>query len=219
MRFSTFMASLGALTLLLTLPTLSQAQLPTIFSTGVDGSGTQLALGSNDPHYTSLTTGNPALVTNIPGRANPQLYTLQSPTSRWVWDFADASGTLPGVHNFTTTFSLTALDVSGGLTLTGRFAADNAALVYLNNALIGATSNGPNGNQGFVAFANFSTSSSFVTGANTLRFEVTDFGGFAGLNVDQVSLSPGAAAPEPGSLVLLSLGVVGGIVMRRRRGH
>jgi hypothetical protein len=218
MRLPTFAITSGLTLAFLAASMPAQAQ--TLFSTGVDSSGNQLALGADDPHYTSQTTGNPAQVINLLSRpANPQLYTLQSPTSRWIWDFSNAEGTLPGVHSFTTTFTLTAGQVSSSF-ITGKFAADNAALVYLNNTLIGATSNGPNGNQGFMAFVNFSTSSGLLTGLNTLRFEVTDFGAFAGLNVDKVSVVAASAAPEPGSLALLSLGVLGGLgVLRRRRGR
>jgi hypothetical protein len=207
-------SSLALMLLTASLPAQSQ----TIFSSGVDSSGNQLPLGANDPHYTSLTTGNPAQVTNVSGFANPQLYGLQSPTSRWIWNFADAQGTPAGVHSFTTTFTLTAGQASSSY-IAGKFAADNTALVYLNSTLIGATSNGPNGSQGFIAFTNFSTNSGLISGLNTLRFEVTDFGSFAALNVDKVSVVPASAAPEPGTLALLSLGALGGLGMLRRRGR
>ncbi len=213
MRFFTFAATSGLALALLALSMPAQAQ--TIFSTGVDSAGNQLALGANDPHYTSLTTGNPAQVQNT------QLYGLQSPTSRWIWNVAntnDIGNSTPGVHSFTTTFTLTAGQASSSY-ITGKFAADNRALVYLNSTLIGATSNGPNNNQGFVAFTNFSTSSGLIAGTNTLRFEVTDEGGFAGLNVDKASVVAASAAPEPGSLALLALGTLGALgVLRHRRG-
>ncbi len=210
MRFFTFTVASGLALALLAVSVPAQAQ--TIFSTGVDSAGNQLALGASDPHYTSLTTGNPAQVQNT------QLYGLQSPTSRWIWNNAntnDIGNSTPGVHSFTTTFTLTAGQASSSY-ITGKFAADNRALVYLNSTLIGATSNGPNNNQGFSAFANFSSNVGLIAGVNTLRFEVTDEGGFSGLNVDKAAVVAASAAPEPGSLALLVLGAVGGVFVRRR---
>ena len=210
MKFST-LATAASLTLaLLATPLAAKAQLPTIFSTGVDAFGSPLAVGSSDSHYQSLTTGLAAQV--LLDQQAPSPY-AQSPTSRWVWE--DSNGAGDGIRSFQTTFFLTSVQASSGLLLTGNFAADNMASVYLNGnpTAIGSTTNG---NHGFIAFAPFAASSGFVAGTNTLEFRVSnDSFSIGGLNVDRVRLT--ASAPEPGTLALLAFGVAGGIAVRRRK--
>ena len=213
MKFSTF-ATAASLTLaLLALPMLAKAALPTIFSTGVDAFGIPLPLGAADNHYLSFTTGIQARVLDDQHAPTPY---AQSPTSRWIWDTSDGNGT--GFHTFQTSFFVTPAQVASGLLLTGSFAADNLANVYLNNGTtsIGTTTNGVNGNQGFLTFAGFSASSGFIAGTNTLNFVVNNQGGEGGLNVDRVSLTA-TSAPEPGTLALLAFGISGGIAVRRRK--
>src|SRR4029077_18719780 len=62
--------------------------------------------------------------------------------------------------------------------------ADNCADVYLNGTLFGSQSTIPNclNTAHFTTVSTFSTTTGFNTGANTLRFDVTDGGVIAGLD-------------------------------------
>jgi hypothetical protein len=222
------MASLLTILGFATLANTQKAQaLPTIFNTGVDNLGSPLALGANDPHYTSLTTSLAAVVIN--DQLAPPY--VQNAGSKWIWDDANGISTDGStLHTFRTTFVLTPAEVASGLTLTGQFAADNIGNVFLNSGStsLGTTLPGGFGISGFLAFASFSGNSGFVAGTNTLDFVVdgnatgTSTGiSQAALNVRNVNLAvTGVAAPEPGTLALLTIGgmgVVSRLRLRRRK--
>ena len=79
--------------------------IPGLFNTGVDGAGTVLAGGSDDPHYTinELSDAAAKVMTNPHGS-----WIANDTNSKWIW--ANADGQPVNVtYTFATTFDLTGL--------------------------------------------------------------------------------------------------------------
>ncbi len=202
---------------------LPAAPIPGLFNTGVDDTGTPLVGGNGviDPHYVILsgpgdenypipavTYFNGAYFADQPGGTNGD--------SRWISVNRNGSNGSSGTYDFQTTFSLTGLD-PGTASITGKFAADNHITQTLINGVVvpGATSNT------FAAYTDFSISSDFVSGLNTLEFIVLDDGAPMALRVDSLvgSASPqgGGGVPEPESLALLGVAFAALAISRHRK--
>ncbi len=153
------------------------AQIP-IFSTGVDDSGNPLPLGSVDPHFVVVETGNQAVVLDpIAG-----VWVDNDTTSQWIWltsDMYQNTGTTnnPIIWTFRTTFDLTGFDPSTAQ-IDGLFAVDNG----LDDIKLNGNSL-PNSSGGFTSRTAFSITSGFQPGINTLEFIARDWGVVAGFNV------------------------------------
>jgi hypothetical protein len=182
-------------TLLGALAPLSGATIP-VFGTGLNAAGQFLAPGTADPHYTLtvnyLGTGsNPV----VPDGANSSEAAAQAvpvgwplvpgvwasdPNAQWISPTVDVVG-IPGVgmdtfYTYQTTFDLSAFETST-VQLSGEWTADN----YLGEVLLNGnpifTSDSCIGSGGAFAFQSlspFSISSGFVSGVNTLTFDVTN---------------------------------------------
>jgi hypothetical protein len=183
----------------------ANAQTFSLFSTGVDATGTPLANGATDSHYEYDNTGDAFVLTN----QDPGFY-VQSPTAKWIWTSADGSAT--GSRHFLYRFTLTTQEVASGITLTGRYATDNTGSIDLNENPLSFNSSG------FSTWTNFTITSNFRSGTNFLYFGVNNSSGPGGLIVDQLqyTVGPAASAPEPGTLALLALGGVGAFLRKRR---
>jgi hypothetical protein len=206
-------AILGLAAALSSLASPVEAASISLFNTGVDSSGTPLAGGSLDPHFTivsgpDVTTPVQAVV--VTNQNAHGLY-AQSPNSRWIW--ADASGNA-GVNSpyiFRLSFDLSGFDPDS-VTLSGSWAADNFGSILLNGAApigTGTFALFAHPISNFQSFHDFTITGGFVAGLNTLDFVITDDGVPGGLNV--TNLVGTAAVPEPSSLVLL-LGGFGAVV-------
>lgn len=185
-----------------------------LFNTGVDASGTPLAIGATDPHWTIVTsTTTPAIV------STPSSLYATSPDSSWVWVNANGSGS--GTHTFRLTFDLTGFDPST-VTISGAWGVDNTGEILLN----GITPVGTGTfdlptitTDNFTQFHNFVITGGFVAGVNTLDFVATDVDNLGGLNVNSLTgTATPAAVPEPSSVVLAGIGILGvlGYGLRRR---
>jgi len=197
--------------------TAEAAVIPGLFNTGVDANGAALVGGDGliDPHYLIVASTSP-------GYAGQQATTYTHPNywpndadSRWV-SLSGTGGPGENVTIYRLSFSLSGLDPATAQ-IAGAYAADNLARVYLNGLDTGWVTDA------FQALRSFSLTSGFVSGVNTLDFQVTDGAAPGALRVDSLMgvadvLSPPAGIPEPATWAMMLIGFFGmGGVLRGRR--
>lgn len=146
--------------------------IPGLYNTGINDLGTPLALGVSDDHY--IMTGP------IPGAvavSKHGLWTTAPAGSVWI---APTNGNVSdpgGNYDYILTFDLTGLDPTSA-TVQGQWATDNDSEIFLNGVNTGNT----RGLWGFTTLLDFTLSSGFVSGINTLEFRV--------INVPSTALNP-----------------------------
>lgn len=184
-----------------------------LFNTGVDALGNSLPDDAIDTHYT-VNGGTAYAVTSAGGfPIGPWLGDLT--TSSWISPATGTLGDLNQTYTYTTTFDLTGIDLTTA-SIAGRISTDDQ--------LTGITINGnaaaiPVGITSFTYWTNFSVSSGFLSGLNTLSFSVLNNGGGpTGLRVEYTGNNFVAAVPEPSSYALALAGIATAfLVLRRRR--
>ena len=192
------------------------APIPGLFNTGVDGGGVTTLVGTNDAHYALI--AGPITPIPISTVANPGWVPNNPPTSQWIGppDPPDTPNVdVPnGTYIYELIFDLTGLDETTAQ-ISGDWSSDNSSLVRLNGTpAAGIPHSG--GSTAFQSFDTFSFNTGFVSGFNSLTFEVTNDGGPSGLHVDR--LTGTADVPEPASAILALLGMtVCGFIPRRKR--
>ncbi len=131
-------------------------------------------------------------------------------------------GVPTSTYTYTTTFNVDAGDLAG-YGVSGAFSSDNASKLFLNGSDTGIGAAYGNGGavpgDSYLQAFTFSLNSGFVAGLNTMSFVVTnDAGSVSGgwANPDPNGLrAEMQAVPEPCSMAVLGLGILG--VIRRRR--
>jgi hypothetical protein len=140
-------------------------------------------------------------------------------TSKWITPALNQGTSFDPSANGTYSWKLS-FDLSGFNAATanfsGRFAADNSAVVKLNGVQVGTAG-------GFSSFSSFNANSGFYSGLNTLEFVVTNLaqgsGNPTGLRVEflQSNVTP-VPEPETYAMLLAGLGLMGMISRRRMKG-
>ena len=170
-----------------------------VFGTGQDASGSALPVGQVDPHYSLISAPAgvpPAATTTLPNG----LWATNTVSADWISPGSSGDSSWPvGTYDYQTTFSLAGLDASTAQ-LTGQWASDNNACIFLNGNNTGSCTSFA----GFGSLQPFSVTSGFLSGTNTLDFIVTNGGGPTGVIAEVTgTASPVSGVPEPSSLLLL----------------
>ena len=191
-----------------------------LFNTGVDATGVRLPGGSADTHWQVVAgpgVSDPTSAVVVTNQ-NPGGNYFQTLDSSWIWVAANGVGAAGAAYTLRLQFDLTGYDIES-LTITGIWGADNTASMSLNGAspvgsgtfslpnVVLASHNTPH---------SFSITDGFVTGINTLEFQVVDTRNPGGLNVSGL-VAQANAIPEPASIVLLVAGLASLAALNRRR--
>jgi hypothetical protein len=196
-----------------------------LYSTGVDSSGNNLAAGANDPHYTLVTSSDPSFPGPNIQVVNPNEYpfppfagwhpNLTGPNAQWI--APNPNGTVAnGPFDYTTTFNLTGFNPTTA-SITGVASSDDEIVgLVLNGHAISFTT--PDQSYGSLFSFALNNPSFFVSGVNTLEFDTMNTHGYpTGLIVQMTGTAN--SVPEPTSMTLLGTGVASfaGLYWRKRR--
>jgi hypothetical protein len=183
-----------------------------LFDTGVDSSGTPLASGLLDPHYTVAVSA----IGPTTAVAGSLAATWLGPDAASQWISASGGPDVGALIDFQTTFTLPA-DFSIA-SITGQFATDNEMFdIYLNGESLGISQSN---SFGFTFWTPFSipSGSDFVGGLNTLDFVINNDGGPEGLRVEMTGdASIRSTVPDTYSTAILLGGVAFVAYLARRR--
>ncbi|MEI9962916.1 MAG: immunoglobulin domain-containing protein [Limisphaerales bacterium] len=193
-----------------------QSFLDELFNTGVDNTGALLASGSIDPHYTlgPVPSGIPV----GPGHYNvPSAVVVTNPwylppfsDSRWIAPATSPEGLTDGIYTYTNQFVLPAGVDAQTASISGRWAADNDATMYLNGLAPANQVSSIVSTNSFFIMANgfdhwtyFTVASGFQAypAVNTLYFLVTNQPGstpnYTGLRVEYTGASANCSTCTP----------------------
>jgi hypothetical protein len=140
-----------------------------------------------DPHYTLIQSAEPTLTgpdAIVVSQIAAGYWAAETAASKWLAPSPNQlyPGASPcnaaGNYVYRTTFDLTGYDLAS-VKISGQWAADNTgAAVRLNDTSLGITAGG------YSPLTPFVIESGFAAGANTLDFEITDYGCPNGLRVE-----------------------------------
>ena len=160
----------------------------TLFNTGLSDDRTQLLLGSEDPHYTVISSPDtstpppptPAIVTNL------NTWLVNTASSQWI-SVKHPNGGPNGWYRYRTTFDLTGFDLAT-VSLSISVAFDN----LMDDILLNGSSYmtqlfdqifGPFGT-GYTQWHSNTLQEGFIEGENSLDFVVNNTGTYTGFRAE-----------------------------------
>ena len=198
------------------------APITTLFGSGLDSSGNQLAPGATDLDYIVLETGETGTSAEVVSSAlATSAYLANDAGSQWIWE--NSTGWPNKVtRTFRTTFDLTGFDPTTAV-INGLWGVDNFGEDILINGISTGHSLLVYGYANFENLYPFVIDSGFQSGINTLDFVVRDRELIAALRTqlsgtaDPTVVLGVTTVPEPSSLLLLSMGLAAVALRRLRR--
>ena len=188
----------------------------TVRNTGLDAAGGALAAGDGqtDGNYTIVSSTLAGVSAGPAATYYNAAYLAENAGSRWI-SYSGSPLVGVGYATFQTTFDLTGFDAATAQ-LSGMWGVDNEGDILLNGvsiaSLVGTVYSS------FNTLHAFSAASGFLSGVNTLTFEVHDTGAPMAFRTDNLAVTADAlGVPEPAAwaLMLAGFGLVGATLRRR----
>ena len=170
-----------------------------VFDTGVNDQRAVLADGSADPHYRLTINPDDPIVTEPIVHDSTVFpivdgtWVFNSDLSKWIGPRFDTVAAAGGDYTYELTFDLTGFDPATAV-LFASWATDNAG----QDIKLNGTSTGLQNTAQFGALTEFTLTTGFQSGANTLEFLINNASeGYTGLRVEnlRVGALPGSALP------------------------
>jgi Concanavalin A-like lectin/glucanases superfamily/Immunoglobulin domain len=187
--------------------------LSSLYNTAVDSTHALLSSGAVDPHYTlgPVPAGTPSYI--APHAIVSSTIWALPPTlgvSRWIAPNTNSSSDPPGFYTYTNQFILPVGADPTSASISGRWAADNGAKLFVNGGAAPALSIPTP--TGFQAWHNFTLNNGFLSypAVNTLRFVVTNlapYNSYTGLRVEYTHAVVNCSNCAPPVLTILNLAV------------
>jgi hypothetical protein len=200
-------------------PTAQADVISGLYSTGVNNAGVTTTTDAADIHWT-LNGGN-AYTGAVSGTWPIGVWAPNTTTSQWITPSTNAADSYNmasnGIYTYSLSFNILSTQNPLTASFAGQFAVDDRVTqIMLNGTTLFSGSEGSDS-----SWTDFSASSGFLSGLNTLTFTVENIGlsgsNPTGLDVNFLT-SNVSAVPEPATWLMMILGFAGvGFLGYRRR--